>query len=93
MVMKLTAQYVRVAVKEQETRDYKVEGSPRNLDELERVFHWIEELGSVGHSGSCELFVDGDGAARVHFEGLTAEPKKVDEDSPSRGPEIKFGLD
>lgn len=92
--MKLMAQYSRVAVMEQETRDYTIEGSPRNLDELERMFHWIEELGSVGHSGSCELYVDGDGAARVHFKGLTVEPKKIDEDeTPSRGPEIKFGLD
>lgn len=79
--------------KKEETRSYEVTGRAHQLDKLEQFFHWIQSCGSIGHSGTAELWVDGDGSARLKFSGLRKglEPAEVDE--RSRGPEIKIGLD
>lgn len=73
-----------------ETRSYEVSGKVRQLDNLEKLFKWVEYCGSVGHSGSATIFVDGDGAARLKFTGVDAELPDVDDDARV---ELKVGLD
>jgi len=68
--MKLTKDHVRIAAEETEKRQYTIEGPPDQLDELETLLDWIHKLSSWGHSASAEIFVDGDGAAKLKIEGL-----------------------
>lgn len=90
----------RVAKEEKEkkgegTRTYTISGLNRNLDQLEKLFHWMEYCGRVGHSGKAEVFIDGDGAARPKFEGMKtkAPTEKEMPEPPAEGPEISVGLD
>lgn len=75
--------------KEEETRKYKVSGKPDQLDNLEKLLKWIEYCGNVGHSGTAEISVDGDGAAHLRFDGVSAELPEV---TDGRGPEVKVGI-
>lgn len=53
---------------EEVTRNYEVTGSELQLDNLESLLAWIQHLGNVGHSGTAEISVDGDGAARLQVK-------------------------
>lgn len=73
---------------ENETRTYEVTGPTEQLYSLEQLFKWIEDCGTVGHSGSASVAVDGDGSARLKFKGVTAEfPDVTDSD-----PELHIGI-
>ena len=51
------------------TRYYKVTGGDEGqLNMLEKLFVCLEDLCSVGSSGSFSVFVDGDGALSLEFE-------------------------
>lgn len=80
---------------ESETRTYEITAWPEHLDELERFFWWINSTRS-GHSGSAELYVDGDGAACVEISRKGAalqKPKEEVHPSSGRGPEYKVCLE
>lgn len=87
-------------VSSEDTRTYTITGKVNQLDNLESLFAWIQKLGGEGHSGSAQLFVDGDGAARLRFEVDGKEIKINDKhwvnenkEPPANGPEFKVGLD
>lgn len=48
-----------------ETKTYKIEASPRQHKELEQILSYINYLGSIGHTSSFNIYVDGDGGARI----------------------------
>lgn len=80
---------------DRETRTYNITADPEHLDELERFFSWINITRS-GHSGSAQLYVDGDGRARVEISRKGAALKKPEEEIHSTsggGPEYKVGLE
>lgn len=79
--------------KRDETRKYEVTAYPDQLDKLEQFFKWIQSCGSIGHSGSAELSVDGDGSARIKFKGLKKDLEPVEISDRARGPELKIGID
>lgn len=79
---------------DRETRTYTISARPDHLDKIEELFAWINMTRS-GHSGSAELGIDGDGAARVTVEGKDGELKKLEKDfqpGSGRGPEFKVYL-
>ncbi len=73
-----------------ETRKYEVTGKVRQLDNLEKLFKWVEYCGDVGHSGSATISVDGDGSAHLKFTGVDAEVPETERHS---GVELKVGLE
>jgi len=80
---------------ERETRTYHITSRPDHLDQIEQLFAWMNST-RAGHSGSAEIGIDGDGAARVEIEREGGELKKPDEEvepRSGRGPEYKVCLD
>lgn len=80
---------------ERETRTYHITSRPDHLDQIEQFFAWMNSTRS-GHSGSAEMAIDGDGAARVEIERKDGELKKPDEEvqpRSGRGPEYKVCLE
>lgn len=69
-----------------EKRTYIFEGKPEQLDTLETMLCFIQYLGSIGHSTSFELFVDGDGGARLQFKNEKGKdlPKVNDNEAKMR---------
>jgi len=63
---------------ETETRTYKIEGRPDQLDELEKVFDRTQCLGIIGSSRHIIMFVDGDGAARLKIVKQNGKLHKYD---------------
>lgn len=63
-------QLVSKAALETETREYKVTGEKDQLDEVEKMFWFMQHLGQIGASRTFEVSVDGDGAARLEFERI-----------------------
>lgn len=84
-----------------EKRTYAFEGSSENLDTLETMLCFIQYLGNVGHSTSFEVFVDGDGAARMKFKDgkgkdldkVNGNSEKVDKKMDQDHNIKSFGLD
>jgi hypothetical protein len=81
----------RRAAQDSETRQYEIKAPPDQLDELEKLFAWVEFCSKAGHSASADVFVDGDGAASFEFGGLQTEYKGEDENS-GKDPELHIGL-
>jgi len=75
--------------KDEETRSYEVTGKPEQLDNLEKLLKWVEYCGNVGHSGTAKLSVDGDGSARLKFDGVTAD---LPDETGSYDPEVHVGI-
>ena len=50
-----------------ETRTYEITGCSKQLNILEKLFGRIEFFGSTGMSREINMYVDGDGAARLKF--------------------------
>jgi hypothetical protein len=48
-----------------ETRTYKINAPKNHLKTIEEMLSYMEYLGSIGHSTTFNIFVDGDGAARI----------------------------
>lgn len=88
-----TSVQIRLAQVKEETRTYEIKGTQEQLDNLEGLFWWIQSLGHLGHSATAELWVDGDGSARLSFEGLKEENKKKGKLNEEKDPEYKVGLD
>jgi len=93
--MILTADSTRIALIETETREYEIEGSPDQLDELEVLLDWIGYLGSVGHTATAEVSVDGDGKANLKV--VKPELKSVEGHSGYNAdaydkPELSIGI-
>jgi hypothetical protein len=80
--------------KHDEERTYTIRARPEHLDDIERFFAWINSTRS-GHSGSAQIFVDGDGSARVEITKKDGElPDIKDEQiSTSKQPEFKVCLE
>jgi hypothetical protein len=84
-----------------------VTGKAKQLDKLEEFLAWIQYCGNVGHSGTAELSVDGDGAARLKIDKVTGkatvgeyeaeahEPLKAKDnyEAEGDGPELTVGID
>lgn len=68
-----------------ETRTYKVKGDPEQLDELEKLFRWIDFCCRAGHSGRINLSVDGDGVANIQFDDLPKSKDDIDDEDISIG--------
>jgi hypothetical protein len=62
------------------TRKYEITGSEKQLDELESLLAWAQYLGSIGHSGTAEFSVDGDGSARIEVKKGNSKIKLDDND-------------
>lgn len=81
---------------EKETRDYKISGLPKQLDDLEKLFAWIQMCGSVGHSGAAQISVDGDGSAQLKFQKgeqeLEVPEDMKDIERSADGPEYRVGI-
>lgn len=94
--MQITRAFSRVVVslgkKDEDSRTITIVGKKDNLDALEVLFHWIQSCGDVGHSGSAIVSVDGDGAARVKFEGLKEDSYERPEPKSSGDPELSVDL-
>lgn len=81
-------------IKKAESRDYRFEGRPEHLKKIDNLFGWIRRVGRIGHSGSAEIFVDGDGAGQLNISRLDGkELPKIEPEPPSRGPELRIGID
>jgi hypothetical protein len=80
---------------------FQITGAPRQLAAIEKLLGWVQRLGQVGHSGMAEIFVDGDGSARIQVSKIVDKksvdvetPEDYDGDNiPSKGPEYKICLD
>jgi len=96
--MILLRESVRVSIQKREDvkRTYTVEGREHHLDELEKLLAWIAYCGAVGHSGSAEISVDGDGSAHLTIKGGEIEKNKKEitdiEPSSMGKPELKVGI-
>lgn len=79
---------------ETETRTYTVTSRAEFLDQIERLFSWINST-NTGHSGSVELSIDGDGAARVTVDKKDGKLPKLDdaEIHTAQSPEFKVNLE
>jgi hypothetical protein len=45
-----------------------LEGSPRYIENIEKMLGYMQWLGDVGHSTSFKVYVDGDGAFRLNMK-------------------------
>jgi hypothetical protein len=91
--MKLTSDFTNViATPEEETRTYKITASTTNLERIEEFFLWLEHCSKVGHTAVARFSIDGDGAARIKFEGI-AKTTKLPEVDEGGDPELNTGLD
>lgn len=72
-----------------ETREYKVTGSPELLDRFEGLLSQLHYAGAVGHTGTFGMDLDGDGPER-----LTIEPDlgKLDAYWPD-DPDVRFAVE
>lgn len=77
--------------KEKETRTYTATAKPNQLDEFEKLLRWVDACCSMGHSGTAEISVDGDGAAKIKIEGLKPSTDKLPE-PPPKGPELTVSI-
>lgn len=95
--MKFSTAFVKkVSQTETKTVKFEVTGSPKQLEELEKLFGWVQYLGNIGHSGSMKLFVDGDGSARlkIRADGKDVEkPEDYKNESSDKDIEYEVGLD
>ena len=96
--MKLASQYttLRIAKKPQPddiTLAIKVTAKKENMEGFVELLQWMEYCASVGHSGEAKVFVDGDGAARIKFDGLPEWKEGQFDEAPYKGPELIIGLD
>lgn len=69
---------------EDETRTYTITCWPEHLDQLEKLFSWMN-MTRGGHSGAAEIYIDGDGAARVEIKKKDGELPKHDEEARCDG--------
>lgn len=65
--------------REYETRTYTINARPDHLDKLETLFSWMNSTRG-GHSGGAEVYIDGDGAARVTIERKDGDLYKPEKD-------------
>lgn len=70
----------------EEKREYIISGKPHQLDLLEEFLKMIEYCGNIGASRVLELFVDGDGSARLNI-------KRKDKKKLQEHPDMKDILD
>lgn len=89
--MILTADKVVIAA-DTETREYLIDGSPDQLDQLEALFDWVTKLCSWGHSASAEVHVDGDGSGNIRVEGHKIDMEEHDNYNEQGEPELSIGI-
>lgn len=77
--------------RKEETRTYEVTGYSDQLDNFEKLLNWIESCGTIGHSGSASIFIDGDGSARLKISGTNKD--NIGDVSDSDSIELKVGID
>ena len=78
---------------EKESRTYTIRARPEHLDQIEQLFRWMNSTAS-GHSGTAQISIDGDGAARVNVERKDGELDDAEiEPNCSGKVEFKVSLD
>jgi len=80
-------------MKEKITRNYKITGEVEQLNQLEKVFQYMQYLGNIGSSRWIAIYCDGDGSVRLKIDSTFKElekPKRLDLKSE---PKIRWSLD
>lgn len=82
----LVRQLIAEQAVEKSERTYTIRGRAEHLDEFEKVFRWMNGT-AQGHSGTIQLSIDGDGAARMNVKRTDTEDelKPRDEDANGSG--------
>lgn len=81
--------------REKELRTYTISARSDHLDQIEKLFAWIN-MTRGGHSGAASIAIDGDGAARVTIEkkdGKLPKADSYDGHQEQKPVEFSVGLD
>lgn len=76
---KSTVEYLQKSMRNDsfEKRNITIAGDSETLDKLERMLAYMVWLGSVGHSTSFKVYVDGDGAFSTKITRDSKELTKI----------------
>lgn len=74
-----------------ETRAYRITAQPEHLNELEKLFSWMN-MTRGGHSGAASVSIDGDGAARVTVEKEKGDLEPYDQDKVKNSQRIEYSV-
>jgi hypothetical protein len=83
----------QASLPEKETRIYKLTAIPEHLNQIEKLLGWLRYCGNVGHSATAEVYIDGDGRARLDIDTDRELSEPTEEELDNSGdPEIRVVL-